>query len=99
MLSDGQISLRLRSLKGWKREGAFITKAFEFSDFMNGIAFVDRVARVAEKEQHHPDIHIRYTTVTLSVQTHSEGGITEWDLELAGAVEKMLRSQETRAKR
>jgi len=99
LLSDGQISLRLRSLKGWKREGAFITKAFEFSDFMNGIAFVDRVARVAEKEQHHPDIHIRYTTVTLSVQTHSEGGITEWDLELAGAVEKMLRSQETRAKR
>ena len=98
LLSDGQISLRLKPLKGWKRDGAFINKAFEFSDFMDGIAFVGRVARVAEKQEHHPDINIRYTTVRLSLQTHSEGGVTEWDLELAEAIEKMLRSQEARAR-
>jgi len=58
---------------------------------MGGISFIGKVARVAEKEEHHPDIHVRYTTITLSVQTHSEGGVTEWDLGLAGAIEKMLR--------
>lgn len=59
---------------------------------MEGISFISKVARVAEKEQHHPDIHVRYTTITLSVQTHSEGGITEWDLALAEAIEKMLKN-------
>ena len=98
LLGDGQISLRLKPLKGWKRDGAFISKAFEFSDFMDGIAFVGRVARIAEKEPHHPHNNIRYTTVKLSLQTHSEGGVTEWDLELAEAIEKMLRSQEARAR-
>jgi 4a-hydroxytetrahydrobiopterin dehydratase len=91
LLSDSEVSTRLKPLKGWKHEGAFIVKSFEFPTFMEGIAFIGKVARVAEKEEHHPDIHVRYTTVTLSVQTHSEGGITEWDLGLAGAIEKMLR--------
>ena len=90
LLDDSQISARLKALKGWKHEGNFIEKAFEFPTFMEGIAFVDRVAAVAEAEEHHPDIHIRYSTVTLSVQTHSEGGVTEWDLDLAGAVERDL---------
>ena len=91
LLSDPEISTRLGPLKGWRRRGAFIEKTFEFTTFMKGIAFIGRVARVAEKEEHHPDIHVRYTAVTLSVQTHSEGGVTEWDLELAEAIEKMLR--------
>lgn len=92
LLSDREIASRLRTLKGWRRDGAFITKVFEFDGFMDGIEFIDRVALVAEREEHHPDIHVRYTAVTLSVQTHSEGGITEWDLELAEAIEGMLRS-------
>jgi 4a-hydroxytetrahydrobiopterin dehydratase len=91
LLSDLEISSRLKTLRGWKHEGKFIAKMFNFSTFMEGIDFVNRVAKVAEKEEHHPDIHVRYTSITLSVQTHSEGGVTEWDVELAEAIEKMLK--------
>lgn len=90
LLSDSEVKAKLKDLKGWKHEGEFITKVFEFEEFMDGIGFVNRVAEVAEKEEHHPDIHVRYTTVTLSVQTHSEGGVTEWDVGLAEAIEMML---------
>ena len=91
LLGDAEISARLKRLKGWKHDGEFIIKVFEFDRFMDGIDFLNRVAVVAEKEEHHPDIHVRYTTVTLSVQTHSEGGVTQWDLDLAEAIEKMLK--------
>lgn len=90
LLGDSQISARLKALKGWKHEGKFIQKTFEFPTFMEGIAFVERVAAVAEAQEHHPDIHVRYTTVTLSVQTHSEGGVTGWDFDLAEAIERDL---------
>ena len=90
LLSDREVSASLKDLEGWKHEGKFITKSYEFQTFMAGISFVSEVAAVAEKEEHHPDIHVRYTTVTLSLQTHSEGGVTEWDVELAAAIEKKL---------
>ncbi len=90
LLRDSEISERLKSLRGWRHEGQFITKSFEFPTFMEGIHFIGRVAAVAEREEHHPDIHVRYTTIALSVQTHSEGGVTEWDLDLAEAIEKEL---------
>ena len=96
LLNDVEIDEGLAHLPGWRREGKFITKVFEFSEFMKGIEFVDEVALVAEKEEHHPDIHVRYTAVTLSLQTHSEGGVTEWDLDLARAIEKMVASAEKR---
>lgn len=95
LLSDVEIAGRLQTLKGWKNEGSFITKTFEFPNFMKGIAFIGKVAAVAEKEEHHPDIHVRYTTITLSVQTHSEGGVTDWDLELAEAIERELARRKT----
>lgn len=90
LLKDREIRSRLKRLRGWKRKRDFIVKEFEFKEFMQGISFVEKVAEVAEKEEHHPDISIRHTRVTLSIQTHSEGGVTEWDLELAEAIEKML---------
>ncbi len=86
LLSDAEIKSGLKKLKRWKQEGKFITRVFEFDQFMDAIAFVNEVAEAAEREEHHPDINIRYTTVKLSIQTHSEGGVTEWDLELAGAI-------------
>ena len=98
LLSRSEVSTRLKSLKGWKHDGAFIVKTFEFPTFMKGIAFIRRVASVAEKEGHHPDIHVRYTAITLSVQTHSEGGVTEWDFELATSIEKMLKRGEEDAR-
>lgn len=96
LLSDSEISNRLKKLKGWKHEGNFVTKSFEFRNFIDGIRFVESVAKTAEKEEHHPDIHVRYKTVTLSVQTHSEGGVTEWDLKLVEAIERVLRERTTR---
>ena len=95
-MKDPEIRKRLRPLKGWKQEGAFITKKYDFKRFMDGISFINAVAKVAEKQEHHPDIHVRYMEVTLSVQTHSEGGLTEWDFELAEAIEAMLRRKKVR---
>lgn len=90
LLSAPEIAARLKLLKGWKHEGNFVRKVFEFKEFMDGVGFVNKVAVIAEKVEHHPDINVRYTTVTLSVQTHSEGGVTEWDIELVEAIERML---------
>jgi 4a-hydroxytetrahydrobiopterin dehydratase len=96
LLKDSEVRIRLEHLKGWKHEGDFITKTFQFKRFMDGIAFINALADVAEEQEHHPDIHVRYTTITLSVQTHSEGGVTEWDLELAEAIEKMRRKPKSK---
>ena len=96
LLSSSEIGARLKSLPGWEQRGKFITKAYQFDHFMDGIGFIDRVARISEKEEHHPDIQVRYTTITLSIQTHSEGGVTEWDLELATAIEKGLTGDRVR---
>jgi len=87
LLSEAEIKTRLKELNGWKHEGKFITRTFEFGHFMDAIAFVNEVAEAAEREEHHPDINIRYTTVQLSIQTHSEGGVTEWDVGLAKAID------------
>jgi len=91
LLSKQDIASRLAALKGWKLEGNFLAKSFEFDEFIKGISFVSRVARVAERLQHHPDIVVRYTTVKLLIQTHSAGGITLKDFQLASAIERGLR--------
>jgi 4a-hydroxytetrahydrobiopterin dehydratase len=87
LLTGPEIRSRLKKLHGWEEDGKFITKTFKFGTFMEGIEFIDRVAEVAEEQEHHPDIHVRYTTVRLSVQTHSEGGVTRWDFDLVEAIE------------
>ena len=88
-MTDAEVESRLKGVKGWRHEGKFITKTFEFGHFMDAIAFVNEVAEAAEREEHHPDIEIRYTTVKLSIQTHSEGGVTGWDIDLAKAVDNL----------
>lgn len=87
-LSDLEIQRALGGLTGWSRRGDALTKTFTFATFAEGIAFVERIARLADAKQHHPDIDIRYTKVTLVLSTHDAGGITEKDLELAGAIEQ-----------
>jgi 4a-hydroxytetrahydrobiopterin dehydratase len=94
-LSDDQVERSLKSLKGWSRDGDFITKEFRFRTFLSGIRFVVAVAKIAESQEHHPDIHVVWTTVTLKIQTHDEGGITNWDIALAKEIEKHV----SRAKR
>ena len=89
LLSETDIKSRLTSLKGWKREKSFITKTFEFDSFMSGIRFVDKLAEIAEEKEHHPDIHLRYTKIKLSIQTHSAGGVTGKDFDLAAAIDQI----------
>jgi 4a-hydroxytetrahydrobiopterin dehydratase len=98
-LSDSQVVTRLKALDGWKREDDFITKTFEFRSFMAGIAFVNDVAAIAERLEHHPDIHIRWTTITLKIQTHDEGGITAWDFQLAKEIERYLHQKPSRLRK
>ncbi len=89
LLQKAEIERRLGKLRGWRREGKFISKTFEFDTFAEGIHFVDRVAKVADEQDHHPDIRVVYTTVKFSLQTHSEGGVTAWDFDLAKAIDEL----------
>lgn len=81
--SDEEIQGFLEANPGWSREGDTITRTFQFEDFVGSIGFVAEVALLAEKANHHPDIDIRWNKVTLVLSTHSEGGITSKDLDLA----------------
>lgn len=99
LLTDEEIETCLKPLEGWRHQGNFITKTFDFEDFMDGIGFIDRVAKVAEAQEHHPDIHVRYTRVKLEIQTHSEGGVTKWDIGLAKEIEKSLARRPSRVRR
>ena len=87
-LAPKEVDERLKALKGWKRKGDFITKSFKFRTFMGGIGFVNEVAAIAEKIDHHPDINIVWTTVRLDIQSHDEGGVTLRDIRLATEIEK-----------
>jgi 4a-hydroxytetrahydrobiopterin dehydratase len=86
-LSDIAIQRELGTLPGWSRRGDVITKTFQFREFLTGIDFVNAVAKAAEAADHHPDIDIRYTKITFALSTHSAGGITQKDLDLAKRIE------------
>lgn len=86
-LSDLEVQRALGSLPGWSRRGDALTKTFSFDRFADGIRFIDRVARVADDLNHHPDIDIRYTKITIALSTHDAGGITDADLRLAEKIE------------
>jgi 4a-hydroxytetrahydrobiopterin dehydratase len=86
-LSDLEVQRALGTLPGWSRRGDVLTKTFTFDRFADGIRFVDRVARVADDMDHHPDVDIRYTKITIMLSTHDAGGITQSDLRLAEKIE------------
>lgn len=87
LLSKTEINERLNGLNGWNLKDNEITKKFQNKDFIGSIGFVTRVAVLAEKADHHPDILIQYKNVTLTLSTHSEGGLTEKDFKLAAEIE------------
>ena len=82
-LSSKQINLHLKNAPEWSKRAQTIHRTFEFKGFLKAIEFVNRIARKAQKCNHHPDIDIRYDKVTLKLTTHDEGGITEKDFVLA----------------
>jgi 4a-hydroxytetrahydrobiopterin dehydratase len=88
-LSKPEIHEKLKAMPHWSHVGKSIVKKFTFKSFMPAIAFVNKIAEAAEKAGHHPDITINYSVVGISLSTHSEGGITEKDFELAKQIEKI----------
>ena len=88
-LSDIAIQRELGALRGWARRGGALTKTFTFRTFADGIAFVTRVADAAEAADHHPDIDIRHTPVTLTLSTQAAGArVTQKDVALAHSIER-----------
>jgi 4a-hydroxytetrahydrobiopterin dehydratase len=90
LLEDEEIEQRLDELGDWEREGDEIQKVFEFEDFAAAIHFVTDVARLADRYDHHPDIDIRWNRVRLGLSTHSEGGLTARDFDIAGEIEQSI---------
>ena len=88
-LNQSRIKSALRSVPEWKKRGREITRTFQFKGFVAAVKFVNRVARLAEKACHHPDIDIRWNQVTLALATHSEGGLTVKDFKLAKQIDRI----------
>lgn len=87
LLTAEQVTLELGRLNGWSLAGREIRKTFERKDFARAMGFVGSVALLAEKANHHPDIDIRWNKVTLTLSTHSAGGLTEKDFRLAAEID------------
>ena len=88
-LSDDEINDRPQELDGWERSGDAITKDFDNGDFKGSVDFVNRLTPAAEEMEHHPDLEISWKTVTVTLSTHSEGGLTGADFELAGKIDAL----------
>ncbi len=89
VLSREEAAQRMASLENWQLENSVIKKEIKFKEFMDSIAFVDRVATLVEMADHHPDILIRYNRVQLTLSTHSAGGLTEKDFQLAAEIDRL----------
>ncbi len=83
LLDETTVAAELATITEWSLKGREISRDFRFPSYMAGIAFVYDMARVAEEANHHPDIFVGWRTVTLSLSTHSKGGLTTLDFELA----------------
>ena len=88
-LKAAQIKTALARLPDWRHSGVVITRTFQFKDFVAAMKFVNAIARLSEKAWHHPDIDIRWNKVTLSLSTHSEGGLTAKDFKLARQFDRL----------
>jgi 4a-hydroxytetrahydrobiopterin dehydratase len=89
LLSDSQIEAKLADLPGWARAGAAIVKEFERGDFVGSVEFVSSLVAPAEAMSHHPDLEISWATVKVTISTHSEGGLTAADFELATRIDAL----------
>lgn len=86
-LSDDEITTRLAALDGWSRAGDQIERKLEFDDFLSAIAFINRIAELAEAADHHPEIFNVYNRVELVLTTHDAGGLTARDFALAEKID------------
>ena len=89
VLGNDEIATGLAGLAGWRHEHGAICKQFTFADFLGSVMFVNRITGAAEAASHHPDLGISWNTVTVTLVTHSEGGVTAADLALAAQIEAL----------
>jgi 4a-hydroxytetrahydrobiopterin dehydratase len=89
-LTTKQIRLHLKAVPNWSKRAQTILRTFKFEGFLKSMDFVNRIARKAQKANHHPDIEIRFNKVTLKLTTHDEGGITAKDFSLARQCEEVF---------
>ena len=87
LLSDSEVEAKLAGLSGWARAGAAIAKEFDRGDFVGSVEFVSALVEPAEGMNHHPDLEISWGTVKVTISTHSEGGLTAADFELAEKID------------
>jgi len=90
MLSDDEVDAAAATLDGWQRADGALRRSVTFPSFLDGIEAVRAVAEQAERADHHPDIDIRWRTVTFVLVTHSAGGITDQDVQMARAIDQLL---------
>jgi 4a-hydroxytetrahydrobiopterin dehydratase len=88
-LSAVEIENALADLDGWKIENVNLKKRFEFGNFAESLAFVNRVGAIAEAADHHPDIRFGWGYAEFSITTHDTGGLTKNDFDLAAAIENL----------
>ncbi len=89
-LSEQEIAADLRKLAGWSVVSGNLHRVFEFDDFTQAFGFMTRVALAAEKMDHHPDWSNSWNKVTVDLSTHSAGGITRNDFDLAGKIQQIF---------
>jgi 4a-hydroxytetrahydrobiopterin dehydratase len=89
-LTDKEIQEKLPSLDGWKYEAGALVRDYAFADFAAAFAFVVRLALLAEKANHHPDIDIRYNKLRVALVSHDSGGVTGRDISMATEISKLL---------
>ena len=89
LLPQTDLDALMKRIPEWDTDKKAIERTFEFDDFSQAIDFVNSVAEIAEEEDHHPDIDIRWNKVRLSLSTHSEGGLTELDFQVARKIDNL----------
>ena len=90
VLTPKFIKLHLKDISGWKSRRSAIVRTYIFKRFIHSLDFVNRIAKQAQRSNHHPDIRISFNKVTLSLSTHDEGGVTEKDFAMAAALDKIF---------
>jgi 4a-hydroxytetrahydrobiopterin dehydratase len=93
VLSDDDVDRWVAEHEGWRRVGGVLTKTIECATFPDAMALVTAVGQAAEQRDHHPDMYVRYRTLRFSLATHSEGGITDKDIDLAAAIDELAGAQ------
>jgi 4a-hydroxytetrahydrobiopterin dehydratase len=89
LLDESEVQEGLAGLDGWQRAGEAIEKSFKRGDFVGAGEFVSSLVEPAEEMNHHPDVSISWETVTVTISTHSEGGLTAADFKLAAQIDAL----------